>query len=191
MKICIYCASSKSIPKVYFELTKELTHELVRDGHHIIYGGGSRGLMGQVADTCLELKGNITGIIPGFMKEVEWDHPEVKDMQIVEDMAERKKRFLEQSDAIITLPGGVGTMEEIAEALSFKRLGLIQHPIIIANFNGFYDEMISYLNKMVDEDFMGEKGRELWTVLTEPNEIKEVLANAKPWPKGVKKSEAY
>ena len=191
MKICIYCASSKAIPSVYFELTKLLTQELVKEGHHIIYGGGSRGLMGQVADTCLEQGGRITGIIPGFMKEVEWDHPEIKDMQVVEDMAERKRKFLEQSDSIITLPGGVGTMEELSEALSSKRLGLIQHPIIIANFNGFYDELLVYLNKMVDEEFMGEKGRELWTVITQPAEISDILANTKPWPKGVKKSEAY
>jgi len=191
MKICIYCASSKSIPDIYFELTEQLTKALVKESHHIVYGGGSRGLMGQVADTCLQEDGQITGIIPGFMKEVEWDHPEVKDMQIVKDMAERKQKFLEQSDAIITLPGGVGTMEEISEALSAKRLGLIQHPIIIANFNGFYDEFLVYLNKMVDEQFMGEKGRELWTVISRPEDIIKTLENTKPWPLGVKKSEAY
>jgi len=159
-----------------------MTRAIVEEGHHIIYGGGSRGLMGQVADTCLSLDGKITGIIPGFMKEVEWDHPDVKDMQIVADMAERKMKFLEQSDAIITLPGGVGTLEEIGEALSAKRLGLIQHPIIIANFNGFYDEFLTYLNKMVDQEFMGQQGRELWTVITKPEEIKLALAETKSWP---------
>ena len=191
MKVCIYCASSKAIPKTYFELTGQMTRAIVEEGHHIIYGGGSRGLMGQVADTCLSLDGKITGIIPGFMKEVEWDHPDVKDMQIVADMAERKMKFLEQSDAIITLPGGVGTLEEIGEALSAKRLGLIQHPIIIANFNGFYDEFLTYLNKMVDQEFMGQQGRELWTVITKPEEIKLALAETKSWPLGILKSEAF
>ncbi len=191
MKICIYCASSKAIPRIYFEKTGLLTKALVHEGHHIVYGGGSRGLMGHVADTCLSLEGKITGIIPGFMKEVEWDHPEVKDMQIVADMAERKQKFLEQSDAIITLPGGVGTLEEIGEALSAKRLGLIQHPIIIANFDGFYDEFLIYLNKMVDQEFMGPQGRELWTVITRPEEITLALAQTKPWPLGITKSEAF
>jgi len=191
MKVCIYCASSKNVPSIYFEKTKVLTEQLVAGDLEIVYGGGSRGLMGQVADTCLELNGKIKGVIPGFMIEVEWDHKGVKDMEVVKDMNERKQRFFEASEALIALPGGVGTLEELSEAMSLKRLGLIQHPIIIANFDGFYSEFLIYLNKMVDQEFMGETGRELWTVIETPEEINSALAQNKPWPKGLVKSESY
>jgi len=190
MKICIYCASSKAIPQEYFKLSEILAKELIKEGHHLVYGGGSRGLMGQIADTFLEGRGPITGVIPGFMKEVEWDHKEVEDMRIVEDMVERKQMFFDLSDVIIALPGGVGTLEELSEALSLKRLGLIQHPIIICNFNGFYDEFLVYLNKMVDQAFMGEKGRELWATIEDPLEILDAIKNTQPWPLGVPKSES-
>ncbi len=191
MRVCIYCASSKNVPKIYFDQTEELTQCLINAGHQIVYGGGSRGLMGQVASTCLSLGGDIKGVIPGFMKEVEWDNKAVKDMEIVRDMNERKQRFFEASDALIALPGGVGTLEELSEALSLKRLGLLKHPIIIANFNGFYDEFIVYLNKLVDQQFMGETGRALWTVIRKPTEIKTALEQSKPWPEGLIKSESY
>jgi len=191
MKICVYCASSKLIPQSYLDQAAILTRLMVDNGHEIVYGGGSRGLMGQVADTCLSLNGRITGIIPGFMKEVEWDHKEVEDMIIVKDMAERKRRFLEESDVLLTLPGGVGTLEELSEALSSKRLALIKHPIIIANFDGFYDEFLVYLNKMVDERFMGEQGRDLWTVIDKPEQIVDAISNAQPWPDNAPKTESF
>lgn len=191
MKVCVYCASSKLIPQSYLDQTAILTRLMVENGHHIVYGGGSRGLMGQVADTCLSNSGKITGIIPGFMKEVEWDHKGVEDMIIVEDMAERKSLFLEHSDILLTLPGGVGTLEELSEALSSKRLSLIKHPIIIANFDGFYDEFLVYLNKMVDERFMGEQGRDLWIEIKKPEEIIDAINNAQPWPDNVPKTESF
>lgn len=190
MKICIYCASSKSIPSSYFDQTTALTTALVDDGHHIVYGGGSQGLMGRVADTCLAMGGPITGVIPGFMKEVEWDHPEVKDMIVVKDMMERKQKFFDLSDQLIALPGGVGTLEELGEALSLKRLSLIRHPIIIANFDGYYDEFLLYLNKMLDQNFMGEEGRDLWVEIKRPEEIVEAVANARLWPEGRTKTES-
>ncbi len=191
MKICIYCASSKAIPSTYFELSKKTAELLAGEGHHLIYGGGARGLMGQIADTYLEKGGEVTGVIPGFMKEVEWDHPGVKNMHVVKDMIERKQMFFDLSDLLMALPGGVGTLEELSEALSLKRLGLIRHPIIIANFNGFYDEFLIYLNKMVDQDFMGEKGRDLWTEIQKPEEIIDAITNCEPWPLGISKSESF
>jgi uncharacterized protein (TIGR00730 family) len=191
MKICIYCASSKLIPSIYFEQTEVLTQNLVKANHHIVYGGGSQGLMGQVADTCLEMGGQITGVIPGFMKEVEWDHKEVNDMRIVKDMAERKQQFFDLSEVIIALPGGVGTLEELGEALSLKRLSIIRHPIIIANFGGYYDEFLVYLHKMVDEQFMGEQARKLWTEIKTPEKIIGVINNSEPWPDGMPKTESF
>lgn len=190
MKICIYCASSKTIPTSYFEQTAVLTALLVENNHQLIYGGGSQGLMGQVAHTCLELEGKITGVIPEFMKKVEWDHKGVKDMIVVKDMMERKQVFFDSSDLLIALPGGVGTLEELGEALSLKRLSLIRHPIIIANFNGFYDEFITYLEKMLSQNFMGADGKDLWVEISEPEEIVSAVANAQPWPEGRTKTES-
>jgi len=147
--------------------------------------------MGQVADTCLEMDGKITGVIPGFMKEVEWDHPEIKDMIIVKDMVERKQQFFDLSDIIIALPGGVGTLEELGEALSLKRLSIIRHPIIIANFDGYYDEFMVYLHKMVDQQFMGEAARKLWIEIKTPDQIEEAVNNSEPWPDGMPKTESF
>ena len=99
--VCIYCASSNQIPQKYFEAAKQLSQTLAGAGIHIVYGGGGTGLMGQVATSALELGGRVTGIIPAFMKAEKWDHPEVENMHIVADMHERKRKFIEQSDAII------------------------------------------------------------------------------------------
>ena len=144
--VCIYCASSNQIPQKYFEAAKQLAQTLAGAGIHIVYGGGGTGLMGQVATTALQHGGHVIGIIPAFMKAANWDHPEVQHMHVVADMHERKRKFIEQSDAIIALPGGCGTFEELFEAITLKQLGRHTHPIIIVNVDGFYDPILQMLN---------------------------------------------
>lgn len=177
---CIYCASSPLVDKKYFTAAEEITQILVEESYTIIYGGGSQGLMGAVADRALELNGNIIGVIPEFMKEVEWDHPDVKPMIITQDMAERKQRFLEGTDVIITLPGGCGTLEEIAEAISLKKLSQITMPIIIFNQDGFYDYMIKQFNTFIEQKFMGDNHKDLFIVVNKVSEFRAALRNAKP-----------
>ena len=188
--VCIYCASSNQIPTKYFDATAQIARALVLHNITIVYGGGGTGLMGQLATTALENGGHVIGIIPAFMKAEKWDHPDVEHMQIVADMHERKRKFIEQSDAIIALPGGCGTFEELFEAITLKQLGQHTHPIIIVNVDGYYNDIINMLDKVVEEKFMGQHHRDCWSVITDPKNIIEAIQNAPEWSKDAIKTAA-
>ncbi len=180
-QVCVYCASSAKIDKKYFEATATMAKELVKENIKVIYGGGSIGLMGALADTVLENGGQIKGIIPKFMMEVEWNHKGVSDMEIVGTMHERKFRFLQNTDALITLPGGSGTFEELLEAITLKRLGKVTIPIIIVNIDGYYDPLLQLFDNAIKENFMAKMHKDLWTVIDDPRDIINVLNTTKPW----------
>ena len=173
--VCIYCASSTKTKPVYIDAARQLAHLLVDNGYGIRYGGGSVGLMGAIADTVLNKGGKITGVIPRFMVEVEWQHPHVADMLIVETMAERKQLLIQGVDAIIALPGSTGTLEELVEVLSLKKLKQINIPIVIVNTNGFFTPLINMLQQMVDEEFMHHSNLQLYSVVEEPSQIFEAI----------------
>ncbi len=185
MRITIFCASSPSIDEKYFIAAKELATILVSAKHSIIYGGGDTGLMGAIADTVLEMGGKITGVIPGFMKEVEWMHKGVEDMIVVDSMAERKKLLIEKSDAIVVLAGGTGTLEELMDVVSLKKLGKYPNPIVILNSYGFYDLLQDFMVKMVDEKFMNPKHLDVWEMVNSPSEVLESIKNQERWGEDV------
>lgn len=169
-RVCIFCAASDKIPQVFFNETEHLTRLLVEKGFGIVYGGGSIGLMGQVAKTTLELNGDIIGVIPQFMMDVEWGNPNVTDMRITETMAERKRLLIDLADAIIVLPGSTGTMDELFDALSDKKLGLLWKPIVVLNTNGFYNGLKTQLQTMADYNFMTHKHLSAVTFVDTPEE---------------------
>jgi uncharacterized protein (TIGR00730 family) len=169
--VCIYCSSSNKIDKVYFDAAESLAKILVKKEIIVVFGGGSSGLMGKIADTVIDNNGEIIGIMPNFMKAIEWDHKGVYNFHFVEDMHARKKKFIDSSDALITLPGGSGTLEELLEAITLKRLGLHDLPIIILNTNGYFDPLLEMLNRTIEQDFMQPKDLKLWEVISEPDEI--------------------
>ena len=138
MRICVYCASSEHCDRIYHDAARTLGRLLAEAGCTIVYGGGAVGLMGSLANGALAAGGEVIGIIPRFMTEVEWQHPGLASLEVVEDMRERKHRLLTGSDAVVALPGGCGTLEELFEALTLKRLGLYFNPIVLVNTNGFY-----------------------------------------------------
>lgn len=179
--VTIYCASSEKIGSVYFEATKQIAEILVQNEITILFGGGAKGLMGQLADTACALGGKIIGIIPRFMREVEWQHNGLNELILVDDMHDRKKKLLENTDAVIALPGGVGTLEELLEAITWKKLGVFTGPIIIFNQNNYFQPLIEMLDKCIEENFMREKHREIWSVITTPNELMEAIKNAPHW----------
>ena len=185
MRITIFCASSPSIDEKYFIAAKELATILVSAKHSIIYGGGDTGLMGAIADTVLEMGGKITGVIPDFMKEVEWMHKGVEDMIVVDSMAERKKLLIEKSDAIVVLAGGTGTLEELMDVVSLKKLGKYPNPIVILNSYGFYDLLQDFMVKMVDEKFMNPKHLDVWEMVNSPSEVLESIKNQERWGEDV------
>lgn len=173
--ICVYCASSGDIPDVYFEAAEELTKIIVDRNIITVFGGGSTGLMGCIADKVIELNGEIIGIMPNFMKAIEWDHKGVYNFHFVEDMHSRKKKFIDSSDALIALPGGTGTLEELLEAITLKRLKLHDLPIYILNTNSYYDPLIEMLNKTIEQKFMKNGDDKLWTVIESPEDLKFYL----------------
>lgn len=181
MRICIYCASSAKIDEIYFEATERLAKILVNSGVQVIYGGGGHGLMGKLADTVLAHGGQIKGIMPQFMNEVEWAHKSVTDLEFTKTMHERKAKFLENIDALIALPGGTGTLEELLEAITLKRLGQFTKPIIILNTNGYYDPLILMLKRCVEEKFLRPIHAEMWTFVHQPEEVMSAINQSMEW----------
>ncbi|MDP4700462.1 MAG: TIGR00730 family Rossman fold protein [Saprospiraceae bacterium] len=181
MRICVYCASSAKIDEIYFEATERLAKILVNSGVQVIYGGGGHGLMGKLADTVLAQGGQIKGIMPQFMNEVEWAHKKVTDFEFTNTMHERKAKFLENIDALIALPGGTGTLEELLEAITLKRLGQFTKPIIILNTNGYYDPLIQMLERCVEEKFLRPIHAEMWTFVHQPEEVMSAINQSMEW----------
>ena len=165
--MCVYCASSGQISPVYFEATKQLAVLLVEKEYHVVFGGGSSGLMGQLADAVLALGGRIKG----FMNEVEWGHKGVSDFVYTQTMHERKAKFLEGTDAIIALPGGPGTFEELFEAITLKKLGQISTPIVVLNTNGYFDAFAALMKQAVDQKFMTDDGDSIWKMVNLPEDV--------------------
>jgi uncharacterized protein (TIGR00730 family) len=180
-RICVFCASSSKVDKTYFDAAEKLAAQLVSHDVTIVYGGGAAGLMGCIADTALEHGGHVVGIIPKFMTDVEWQHKELEEIHVVADMHERKRLLLEGTDALIALPGGSGTLEELMEAISLKRLGLYTKPIIILNVNGYYDPLIEMLERSIHEKFMSETHRKMWTVVSDPDEVMSAIEKSPEW----------
>lgn len=179
--ITVFCASSPKVPAHYLEAARDVATHLVSAGYGIIYGGGETGLMGALADETLRLKGEITGIIPRFMVEVEWAHPGVEQMVLVETMHERKAMMTARSQGVLALPGGTGTLEELFEVLSLKKLGQYPHPVVLLNTNGFFNSLIDLLQKMIDEKFMRACHGEMWSVAEHPHQIVPAINQARLW----------
>jgi uncharacterized protein (TIGR00730 family) len=179
--VCVYCASSTKIAPLFIQHARILASELCRNNIELVFGGSRTGLMGILADEMNTLGGITIGIMPNFMREVEWHHENLTNMIWVETMAERKEKMIENVDAVITLPGGCGTMEEFMETLSLKRLGLFTKPMIVLNSNGFYDPLADLLEAMLRENFLGQQHRNMWEIVLEPKEILPAIMNSKPW----------
>jgi uncharacterized protein (TIGR00730 family) len=181
VKICVYCSSSSKINDKYFKSTENLAKEFIKEKISVVYGGGGAGLMGHLADTIIDNGGKIKGISPRFMKDIEWTHKRLTDLELVDTMHERKSKFLEGIDGIVALPGGCGTLDELIEVITFKRLGLFFKPIIILNVDGFYDPFKEMLEKCVDEKFMDDKHLEMWQFVDDFKDVVPSIRNAKPW----------
>ncbi len=175
--ITVYCASSSQLDAVYFDAAQKLGKILVENNIGLVYGGGSVGLMGQLADTMMSLGGTVIGVIPRFMCEVEWQHKDITKLIITETMHERKAKIAELGDATIALPGGVGTMDELFEIITWKQLGIYDKPIAILNTNNYYQHLISFLQSASKEMFIRPQHLKLWSVVEEPEDVLTALGN--------------
>jgi len=179
--LCVYCASSALVNQTYFDATKRLAASLVQGQVSVVYGGGGIGLMGALADTIIELGGSIKGIMPQFMNDVKWAHRLVQDFEFTQTLHERKAKFLENIDGLVALPGGSGTLEELLEAITLKRLGLFTKPIVILNTNGFYNPLREMLDRCISEKFMDRRHSQMWEFVDQPEQVLDAILRAPSW----------
>lgn len=180
-RISVFCASSHKVDQAYFDVAERLARVLVNNNITTVYGGGAVGLMGKLADTVISEKGEIVGIIPQFMMDVEWGHQGITNLILVDDMHERKKKLVENVDAIVILPGGSGTLEEAMEVITLKRLGKFTKPVIFINTDGFYDNLFMLFDKMIEERFMRKEHRNMWTSINHPEDLIQAIREAPTW----------
>lgn len=180
-RVCVYCASSRRADPVYREAARALGRGLAEAGVEIAYGGGAIGSMGALADGALEAGGSVIGVLPRFMEELEWGHRGLSRLEVVNSMHERKAAMLAGADGVVALPGGCGTFEELLEAITWKRLGLFTAGIVLVNTRGFWDPLVAALGHAVDEGFMHEAHRTMWSVVSGPEGVLQALREAPPW----------
>ena len=178
--ILIYCGSSKGHDSVYEEEAKKLVRALKKYDCKIIFGAGSVGLMGVLADEYLALGGEVIGVIPAFMEPWEVKHKGIQECYVTETMHSRKQKMAELADGVIALPGGFGTLDELFEMLTWKQLDLHQMPISILNTNGYYDHLIAQLRHMVDEGFLKSPNLEALQVETNPEVLVDYIMAYEP-----------
>ena len=185
--VCVYSASSTKIAPVYFAAAEELGRLLAKRGINLINGAGSIGLMAATSNAALQAGGTVTGVIPRFMVEQGWHHLGLTRLVETETMHERKQLMAQMSDAVIALPGGCGTMEELLEIITWKQLGLFLNPIVVLNIDGFYDPLLEMLQHAIDGRFMRPEHRDIWQVATTPEEAVELLYTIPVWNREVRK----
>lgn len=171
-RVAVFCGSSIGYNKIYEEQAYLLGKTLAGKNIGVVYGGGSVGLMGAIANGAVESGGEVIGVLPHFLNKKEIAHNNLTEMILVDTMHERKMKMNELSDGTISLPGGYGTMEEFFEMLTWGQLGLHEKPVAILNTNGFYDSLLELIQKMVDDGFLKEIYRDM---LLSGNDIEELL----------------
>lgn len=185
--VCTYCASSTKIAPCYFQAAEELGRLLAQEKIQIINGAGNIGLMAAISDAALQAGGKVTGVIPHFMIEQGWNHTGLTQTIAVENMHERKQTMADLSDAVIALPGGCGTLEELLEIITWKQLGLYLNPIVILNTNHFFDPLLNMLDKAIAENFMRNQHGKIWLVADEPAEAIQLIHTAPIWDPSIRK----
>ncbi len=185
--VCVYCASSTQIPDIYFKGAEKLGLLLGAHGLCVVNGAGSMGLMRTVSDAVLSSGGTVTGVIPRFMVEQDWCHKGLTRLIEVDTMHERKRRMADLSDAVIALPGGCGTLEELLEIITWKQLGLYLNPIVILNINHYFDTLLELLSRAMDEHFMRPQHAALWAVAETPEEAVRLIYSLPKWDAGLRK----
>lgn len=173
--LCVYCASSETIPDEHRACARKLGRLLAENGIHMITGGGHVGLMGEAADAALAAGGEVTGIIPRFIKQWEVDHRGLTRLIEVESMHERKQKMFEMSDAFAALPGGLGTLDEILEIITWKHLGLHDRPVLLIEADGYWKPFHDLFDHMIATGYASQGCRDLYTVAADPEQVIAVL----------------
>lgn len=185
--ITVYGASSPNIDESYISAAKDLGSILAHSGIRIVTGAGSTGLMAAIEDGVLESGGEAIGIIPTFMVREGWMHKSLSQVIETEDMHKRKELMAQMADAVVALPGGPGTFEELMEIITWKMLGLFSKPIVILNTNGYYNPLLKMLQTSADSGFMREEFLSAWIVVENPENVLPAIVSNIDWNPGVDK----
>jgi uncharacterized protein (TIGR00730 family) len=175
-RICVYCGSNPGKSAEFLESARSLARALVQRDICLVYGGASVGIMGEIADNVLAGGGQVIGVIPQALADKEVSHAGLTELKIVDSMHERKAIMADISDGFIALPGGLGTLEEIFEVLTWAQLGFHKKPCALLNVKGYYDKLIQFLNHAVAEGFVAKPHREMLLVEKEPHRLLEIMA---------------
>ena len=170
-RICVFTGSKTGKRSEYRAAARQAARQLVERGYGLVYGGGNVGLMGVIADAVLERGGHVTGVIPDALVSQEVAHRGLSELRVVQSMHERKAVMADLSDGFIAMPGGIGTMEEFFEVLSWAQLGLHNKPCGLLNIGEYYDHLIRFMNHAVDQEFLKPKHRALLIVEEEPSRL--------------------
>lgn len=179
-KICVFCGSSFGNNKSYSDTANLLGNLIAKKNIELVYGGASVGLMGEIASAVLKAGGKVTGVIPKQLIEKEVAHTGLNDLRVVGSMSERKSLMADLSDGFIAMPGGFGTLEEVFEVVAWGQLNFHNKPLGLLNVNGYYDNLISFLDHTVKENFIKPEHREMILVDSDPEEMLIKLQNYIP-----------
>jgi uncharacterized protein (TIGR00730 family) len=173
--LAVFCGSKNGINTLYAQHARQLGKLMAENNIRMIYGGGRNGIMGVVADAVMQHKGKVTGIIPHLLIEWETQHESITELLVADDMHIRKKKMYELCDAAIILPGGFGTLDELFEMLTWNQLSIHEKKIFILNSDGFFDHLITHIDKLQEEGFLYETAQKRMTVLSDPEELFQYL----------------
>lgn len=177
-QLAVYCGSAPGTDPVFAGAALATAEAMVRNGIHLVYGGGRLGLMGLIADSVLELGGEVYGVIPQALVDIEVAHPRVTELHIVETMHERKARMTDLGDAFLALPGGIGTLDELFEAWSWNALGYHKKPFCLLNVEGYWNGLVDFIDHATAKGFLSAQRRKQLLVASSADEALELLDEA-------------
>ena len=176
--VCVYCGSSSNVDDKYKEAAVKMGALIAGEGWGVVYGGGRVGLMGLVADSALEKGAPVIGIIPEHIQQREVQHDDLTELHVVDTMHVRKQMMVDKSQAFVILAGGLGTLDELFELLTWKQLGLHDKPIVIVNIDGYWTKLLEGIDSIADAGFMREEDKNLFVAVNSVEDVPEVLKNA-------------
>ncbi len=175
--ICVYCGSRPGVEPAFAEAARQVGLWIAQNKGQLVYGGGHNGLMGVMADACLQAGGRVIGVIPEALVEKEWAHTGCSELHVVENMHERKRLMAEHADAFLAMPGGIGTFEEFFEVWTWRQLGYHDKPVGLLNLNGYYDKLLAFLSTAVQQGFMNAGQMQLINSGTHAESLLKSLVN--------------
>ena len=176
--VCVYCGSSNAAPEVHRRAAARFGTLLGEAGLRLVYGGGRVGLMGIVADAVLAAGGYAVGIIPDHIQAKEVEHRGLNELIVVDSMHTRKRAMFDRSDAFVVLPGGLGTLDELVEIVTWRQLGLHDKPLVLVDIDGFWQPLLTLIDHMVDQRFVRPEDRRIWRVVPTVDDVLPALARA-------------